>query len=1086
MGTNFGQLFALLSLQDQFSGPIAAAAAAADAATLMIAGSMGRVQQAAAAAQTQFNNFSGDRIASQAQAVADAYDRVGGAAKLTEDEQARVNQVMQDFIDKSEALGTDVPPRFQAIADATKQAGSATETFGASFGVLTAAFSTGALLAQATIGMLDFAKAIPEAAGQLVDMSNKTGVSIEYLQQLRLAAELSGSTVDDFSSAVYKMGVNIGEGLPKTVKGLDDLAKATGDSSLAFDNLRNLAPEQEFRLIVEALGSMANQQMANAIGNEIFGRGFSTLAAAVHNGSLQMAADTNAASAEQVTAIKAEEDAWVRLKNSIENVLTGILGKIALSREEVQAVSAMANQMVARDPNLAYDQAFKAAQADYDAMKGHADDAAIAINSYANATRGVAAVNEDFVAELQAAHTAFAGLSPATLAQIDAAIKLGTSVKDLNSTFHLVPGEIELVKKALSEAEAATTAHAKAVADAAAAQQAYSDALMFLIPHEADIIADLVLHNMSQKDIAASLGVTEIQVHAVDEAMKANAATAKQNDADQKAALTDWVKMYTDWHNIFLAMNKTQQAEADKTARAQASAFLAAQDAIAKATLDLATLQENQSSSTYDVQVNNIRKWGTEQISALQRTLDKQGEWTDASYAQFDKYGNVIDQEVKAKIDALGPAWLAAASAITTSMGPIFSSLGSFGTSLDSVLKTSITDIGQVSKSLDQIGNKGESTVGNITGVLGAVSGVVGAVVSIGGAIASALGIGSTAGRDLIVSFAQTEGGFDSLHNKLLALGQEQTWIMLTQNVGSGDTTTAQAMIDKVKASLDGMSQSEQNLAALFGETPTQALAALNADITKYKVTIDQLGPAWQQQNLTVEAQGLLSSYENLIGAGVSVTNTIVDMSGVVKDAAGNVTGFSGGLDQLLNDAIRTGAALPDQFKPILQALIDSGDAVDATGQKITSLAGVQFSASLDEQFQQLIDKITQLVNALTKDLGPAITNLPGLPRGLDGSYAPPADGGLPSGASLSNAPIADVPMSAVVRSGYAYVKAGVDVVGAPALTPGGVGGSTASDSHLRALRDELKGLRQDQAAQAAMLPGQLSRAVRDAVLLAS
>lgn len=428
----------------------------------------------------------------------------------------------------------------------------------------------------------------------------------------------------------------------------------------------------------------------------------------------------------------------------------------------------------------------------------------------------------------------------------------------------------------------------------------------------------------------------------------------------------------------------------------------------------------------------------------------------------------------------------------------------------------SISLLGKGPGSTDANGNIIGGAAG-VANIIGGITGVIGAVVSLGSAIASALGIGQTAGRDLVVQFADAQGGFDSLHAKLGELGDEgeRMWKRLAA-VGQNDPLGAQSaiaqvnqdlkvidfadaeggmdelhrkldalgpageqmwqvlqsggpaavsMIDHAKDALGSMSQSAQNIAAVMGEGPQDALKDLNNDISKYKVSIDQLGPAWKQQNLTVEAQDLIGSYTRLTDAGVKTTDVISDMSGIVTDTNGKITGFSGGLNQLLNDAISTGAALPDQFQPILQQMVDMGDAVDANGNKIKDLSGVKFDQSLDQQFKTLIDHIDDLIKKLTDGLNPALLNIPSptvtvgvnydygngpIPPGAKGGLA--ADTGNAGSSDSGNSdpsqwgvPVGDSPLTSVTKSGLVYLKPG-DIYGMPHLTAGlGAGVSTSA-----------------------------------------
>ena len=133
------------------------------------------------------------------------------------------------------------------------------------------------------------------------------------------------------------------------------------------------------------------------------------------------------------------------------------------------------------------------------------------------------------------------------------------------------------------------------------------------------------------------------------------------------------------------------------------------------------------------------------------------------------------------------------------------------------------------------------------TGIGGIVSAAMAAVQGIK-AIWSALD--RNKGRDLVVDFAESMGGFDALHAKLLQLGAagEALWVKMTQGTPKGDPKAAQAVIDEVTKALAEQEAAQgeatvatEEAAAATIETATQASAALDALGPK----IDENKAAW-------------------------------------------------------------------------------------------------------------------------------------------------------------------------------------------------------------------------------------------------
>src|SRR5215207_2093883 len=77
-----------------------------------------------------FASFAGDNIIAEANQLAAAIAKVGGAAQLTEAEQRRVNATVTEAIAKYRALGLSAPKALQDIARATSQVKSVPNPFG--------------------------------------------------------------------------------------------------------------------------------------------------------------------------------------------------------------------------------------------------------------------------------------------------------------------------------------------------------------------------------------------------------------------------------------------------------------------------------------------------------------------------------------------------------------------------------------------------------------------------------------------------------------------------------------------------------------------------------------------------------------------------------------------------------------------------------------------------------------------------------------------------------------------------------------------------------------------------------------------
>lgn len=143
------------------------------------------------------------------------------------------------------------------------------------------------------------------------------------------------------------------------------------------------------------------------------------------------------------------------------------------------------------------------------------------------------------------------------------------------------------------------------------------------------------------------------------------------------------------------------------------------------------------------------------------------------------------------------------------------------------------------------------------------------------------------------------------------------------------------------------------------------AMQFLDDTVKKYGFTIEELGPKFSQQQLTKQAFDLEKEFRALEAAGIDVGT----ISEHMKDA----------INDYLHAALKTGAEVPASMKEILRQLANMGLLTDENGNAITDLeaAGIHFSETLDEQFKDLIKTIHDLIDAISRGLGTAISNIP-------------------------------------------------------------------------------------------------------------
>lgn len=282
----------------------------------------------------------------------------------------------------------------------------------------------------------------------------------------------------------------------------------------------------------------------------------------------------------------------------------------------------------------------------------------------------------------------------------------------------------------------------------------------------------------------------------------------------------------------------------------------------------------------------------------------------------------------------------------------------SIGGSMGAELGTEIT------KSLTKSLGKGlAGAVGGLVGPLGALLGN-----AVGGLFDKVFG---TAGRDAVKQFAGTfQGGFAGLRQQLNKLGDEgeRLWIALTQGVGKNNPQQAAAAI---KAIEDALARAEKEAVDTQNEIIrlTAEIADLEARSTPsfddmkraaeaFGIKLSTLGPAFQQQQLTATATEIWNAFETLRLGGADVNAVLVGMSDEIS--------------KLVQDSLQFGTKIPSNMKPMLQSLIDAGLLVDANGEKLLDLTGIEFGDPVKSEWEiigEAIDKLTKALDDLIKKL---------------------------------------------------------------------------------------------------------------------
>jgi hypothetical protein len=116
-------------------------------------------------------------------------------------------------------------------------------------------------------------KAFADASSGLVEMSERTGASVESLSELNHVAKMTGASAEDLGAGFRFMQKTIGQASVGTKTAVDSLAQL----GITVADLRALRPDQQFELLAGKIAGLSDETQRTAATLEIFGRGGSAL-----------------------------------------------------------------------------------------------------------------------------------------------------------------------------------------------------------------------------------------------------------------------------------------------------------------------------------------------------------------------------------------------------------------------------------------------------------------------------------------------------------------------------------------------------------------------------------------------------------------------------------------------------------------------------------------------------------------------------------------------------------------------------------------------------------------------------------------
>lgn len=284
------------------------------------------------------DQFSGRRIIQDATLMAESIERIGGVSKLTEAELQRLGTTAQEAVAKMRALGMDVPTNLQRIADATKNASTATASWGVSLGTVSSVLA-GFGIAASVQGVMQFGRTVLDAGDAIQKMADQTSLSITEVQKLQYVAGQSGTSVESMISAVQNLQVRIGGGDA-------GLAGAAKQLSLSLTDIASKSAYDQMVTFTEAIRAVKDPTEQASIAAEVFGRNWKELLPAIKAGMREVGDEAPLMAEDVVRALDMIGDAWTRAKANAIVFAGTVVGAMTSAADAVARFAEAADKKI--------------------------------------------------------------------------------------------------------------------------------------------------------------------------------------------------------------------------------------------------------------------------------------------------------------------------------------------------------------------------------------------------------------------------------------------------------------------------------------------------------------------------------------------------------------------------------------------------------------------------------------------------------------------------------------------------------------------------------------------------------------------
>lgn len=260
------------------------------------------------------DSLSGRKVIQEATLMAEAIERIGGPSKLSAAELQRVGDKAREAVDKLKALGTDVPPNLQRLADGIKKTGDASSAFVGTLKQL--AVGLGAVFTARAA--LNFVGNTIQEASALKDLSQQTHINVEELQLLSGAMSEFGVDADALGKALFTLSRQIAHGD-------NSVADALATMGLRLKDVQGLQGEQLFLSMERGLatlqGGLRDDTAAQLFGSRL-GAAMAGASEGIDDAIAKWREHNKVVSSENIDALDKYDEAIKRTKKNLESLVT--------------------------------------------------------------------------------------------------------------------------------------------------------------------------------------------------------------------------------------------------------------------------------------------------------------------------------------------------------------------------------------------------------------------------------------------------------------------------------------------------------------------------------------------------------------------------------------------------------------------------------------------------------------------------------------------------------------------------------------------------------------------------------------------